>query len=276
MKAHSTAFLISATLLSSTFVFAGSYASSTLPGLNNWDPSHISQVTLISGRPDFRLPFVRFAVTDGYSFIPNPELDITTQQLSILSDHGVTRVSMAEIVNQFGATTYGLISHAIEFAITRSPIVTFAIGSSSRDNAMICSMMDHHPQTAFVVAVPSHGSRIFAGDEPACAAPNILRATGLNETLDDLATTSSYGDTVRIAAPSIGIPTTGVSGRLTALTGTTPATMLVTSELSQFSQMHPELTGASLIDQFMIEHTVQLPSLEGKVEDRRALVLSTH
>jgi subtilisin family serine protease len=257
--------------LNRSAIFAGIFAMSASLSLQSH--AHPSQLTLISGRPDYNLPWTRSMVRDGFSFIPNPEIDFSTQQLSILARSGVRQVSIAEIINQYGQTTFQLIERALQFAASRSPVASFVVNTDPRGNNYICDMMANYPNTAFVVAPTVQPGNIHLEDEPACGAHNILRVTELNQTLNDLGDYAPRGDTVRVAAPSIDIPTTGWGGRPTAISGSLPATASVAAALALFaSEHHAELSGEALIEQFLAERTVVVPSLEGKVENARAFI----
>jgi len=235
-------------------------------------PLDYSSITLISGRPDFRLPFVQNIIADGYSFVRFAEGNLTTQQLSILSDRFINRVSMAEIVDHGGSTNFELINRAISFGASRSPVITFNLGSSPDLNNRLCMMMSQYRNHAFVIATQKGAFPIDSRIEGACMARNILRVTGLNADQSDLDSLSAYGDTVRIAAPSVNIPTIGWGGVYSSLRGSTPATMIVAAELAHHAQMLPEYRGADLITSFLDQRTIVLESLLGKVEEGRALL----
>lgn len=234
--------------------------------LPNWN--YFSNVTLVSGRPDFRLTFVRNTVVDGYAYVSPAEVNRTTQELSILVRRGIQRVSMGEVVYSDNSARSSDVYRALQFGASRSPVVAFALSSGSQQNNSTCRFMSQFTNTVFVTVGPNFRDSL---PELECLAANILRITSLNADQSDLTEYAPKGETVRLAAPSYRIPTIGQGGYHSELSGLSPAVMIVAAELAKFYNMNPQLKGAALIDLFLETQSTVLPSLEGKVVGAKAL-----
>ena len=226
----------------------------------------------ILGTPDRNQPFVRQMLEQVVDFDGQiHETNWTTQLFSILSRRAVRPVISIEIVRYDGGTTYDLVQRGAYAASNRARVVFTAIGGGPQENNQLCQIFASFPAQAYVLSAGKSGYAPGEGQEPACMASNILRVGALNRELTDLSPWSNFGPTVRIAAPGTDISVVGGGGVPSIASGTAPAAAAVAAELSNFAEIHPELSGASLIYGFLQVRTVVLPSLYGKVAEGRAL-----
>ncbi|MBI3556309.1 MAG: S8/S53 family peptidase [Deltaproteobacteria bacterium] len=232
-----------------------------------------AQIATLLGRPDSAQSFVREIVKESVSLGGNTsyEQDWTTQLYSILAGRGVRDAISFEVIEAEGGVSNELLLKGFDQAAAKAPVVMTAVGGSSEQNNALCAYLSRHAEAAFVLAAGKSGYEIGEGAEPNCSARNILRVAALGRDRKHLMPSSNFGYTIRIAAAGEEIPVTGVGGRSTRLTGTSPAAAVVAAEIAKFAARSPALDAAGLINRFLRLRTVRVPELDGKIEGARAL-----
>lgn len=227
----------------------------------------VSDLAVIAGRPNIKVGGIEDILDQN--IILNPELPdtaMTTQLYSILKMQGVHSVANLQVMNGLSSTLNYLI-HAIHKSAQIAPIVITTLGPMTK---IACEVMVQNQKTVFILLPGS--DRSFFNPPQNCLAENIIFVTYLNKEKTDLATTSSKGEFVTVAAPGIDIPVIDVAGRARKASGGLPAISLLASALVQYSKKYPALRGPSLAQSFLNEETEVLPALIGKTKNGRAWV----
>lgn len=236
-------------------------------------PVQAASLAVVLGAPDLTLPFVNSMIEKQVHYRDRDlDVDFSTQLFSVLSQRGVKSVWSYKILpkeNNF--EDEDLLQALTDASVEDHMLVAFtAFEGSDRLNSKLCARLALLDSTAFVLGAGNRGQE--KKSEPACLSPNILQVAALNEALTGLNHISNFGSSVRLAAPGSSFTVVGKGGLESELTGTSVAAAWTAAELAKFAEIHAELKGADLIENFLNEKAVVLPTLRGKIVGEKAIL----
>lgn len=233
-----------------------------------------AQLATVGGCPNMTLPFVSKMVVDRFTFVgDNCEQDLSTKLYSILEKEGVSATMAVSVVTREGSTDLRTLADGMRVAaqMGKAPVVMVPMGGLAYINELMCEVMEDYPDVAFVTAMGNQGVLQDGTHEPKCASPNILRVAALAKNGRRLLAPTDFGATARIAAPGYKLKTLGENGARRTLSGNTAATAEVAGRLAVFAEKNTGLRGAELIRAFLETETIQVPALNGMIENSRVL-----
>lgn len=230
-----------------------------------------SQVVTLTGRPDLAVSPVQKIFAGEVDVLKKTayEADSATLHYSSLEKSGVSSAVNIPLFAGNGSTSFGELIDVIEVAQSMGRVIFVAARGAAGDNESVCAQMKKHPQNAYVL--PAGGSGNFSLDplkEPSCFSPNILVVAAANG--KQLASFSSYGPGVRIAAQGFKLRLEGLGGEIRTVSGTTYPSAMVAGRLAVFAEPS-RLNGGDLVSKFLEEETEISPALGGRVAGNRLL-----
>jgi hypothetical protein len=240
---------------------------------SNLTISRGNYLSMIAGIPDPLVDSANEIIFERFRFgsYERYEEDLSTFVYSLLQDQGIRFVTAFEVIHENGSAKPAHLHQAINGAAFKSKIVLSLLGPPTEE---ICQSMAKESEAIFVLPGGSQGRYLTSEEYPSCDAPNLVLVGSLDSGMRDLHPNSNYGaEIIKIAAPGTKISGIGSGERVEVRSGSTIAASFVAAKLAyhfqSYSSSHRD--PVKILEEFYEEMTLDLPELQEKVKNGRAL-----
>lgn len=238
-------------------------------GAANAGAAPLYELSTLLGTGNSRMPFVQEVVKNHVEIAPGSNfVDYTTGVIYFAWRNGATAVQTIQVLGEAGNAPLAGVLEAIDKASSESSIVLAPLSGDAMEE--MCSKMADKPQTAFLITLGDVGYTL-SPFYTKCASRNILFVTVLNADLSELGEFASYGPLVRLAVPGMDLSAPVDGDRRASFLSDGFGMGVAAGKLAVLSRSRPELKGAALLSQFLMEQE-ELTVLKGRVTGAKAIL----
>jgi hypothetical protein len=156
------------------------------------------------------------------------------------------RVLAVKVLSSSGSGSYSAIVNGITYAADHGArIINLSLGGTSSSSSLQ-SAIDYAWNKNIVIVAAAGNAGTSTPQYPA-ACRNVV-AVSATDSNDALASFSSYGSNVALAAPGVNIATTSMDGGYASVAGTSFSSPIVSGVVALMSSVNPQLSNAQLVD----------------------------